>query len=267
MRIGFIGGGNMAEAIIASLLGKKISKASDISVSEPDPSRRSKLLQKYKIRAAASNEDLCRSVSVVLLAVKPQQMNAVLDDIRLTLTPRHLILSIAAGLDTSYFRKRLPRGVRVIRIMPNMCSMIGQGAAGLFAAPKTTAADRRLALKIFSASGTAAYVSQEDWLDAVTAISGSGPAFVFLFLEGWIQAARNLGLRKDLARRLVFKTFSGAIRMAEASSDPLPLLIQKVASKGGTTEAGLTILKSLPPLLNQTARAAAQRAKELRCTS
>ena len=269
IKIGFVGGGNMAEALIAGLLARKVFKPGEIGVFEPDSPRLKKLKAKHKIVSLPSNAELTRASGAILLAVKPQQMGAVLDEIRGSLTPKHLVLSIAAGLDTAYFRERLPEKTRFVRIMPNLCSMIGEGAAALYAAPGGTSGDKALAKKIFSASGKAVFVEREDLLDVVTAVSGSGPAFAFLFLDAMIEAGAARGLPAALGRELAAQTLAGAAKMAATTTDALPEMIARVASKGGTTEAGLKVMddRQFRKIIDETIGAAAERARELRQTS
>ncbi|HEX5037359.1 MAG TPA: pyrroline-5-carboxylate reductase [bacterium] len=266
LKIGFIGGGNMGEALIAGLLNQNVLRPGDIGVAEPDAARLKKLKAKYKILSRATNAELAATSEAILLAVKPQQMTSVLNEIYPHLTPRHLVLSIAAGLDASYFRDKLPSKTRFIRIMPNLCSMIGEGAAALYAAPSATGQDRTFAKKIFAASGKAVFVESEELLDTVTAVSGSGPAFVFLFIDALIQAGAARGLAAELGKELVLQTLTGATKMVEASKEPIAEMIGRVASKGGTTEAGLKVLADLDfrKLIDQTIGAAAERAAQLR---
>jgi pyrroline-5-carboxylate reductase len=269
LKIGFIGGGNMGEALIAGLLNKNVLRPGDIGVAEPDLARLKKLKAKYKILSRATNAELAATSEAVLLSVKPQQMTSVLNEIYPHLTPQHLILSIAAGLDSDYFRGKLPSKTRFIRIMPNLCSMIGEGAAALYAAPTATTHDKIFAKKIFAASGKAVFVESEELLDTVTAVSGSGPAFVFLFIDALIQAGAARGLAPELGRELVLQTLAGATKMVEASKDSIADMIGRVASKGGTTEAGLKTLAdfSFTKIIDQTISAAADRAAQLRKTT
>ncbi len=269
VKIGFIGGGNMGAAIIAALIRKKAFKSSEIGIHEPDPARLKTLKKKFPVAVFASNADLVAHASSVLLAVKPQQMSEVLEEIRSAVTPKHLFLSIAAGLDTSYFQKKLPPGTRLVRIMPNLAALIGEGAAGLYAAPGATRGDRSLALKIFSAAGQAVFVDREELLDTVTAVSGSGPAFVYLFIDALLESGIARGLPRELAKKLVLQTLLGAAKMVAASEEPIPTMIERVASKGGTTEAGLKVLteQGFRDLISRTIDAATNRAQELRCIS
>lgn len=266
VKIGFIGGGNMGSAIIAALVRKKIFTAPQIGVCEPDTARLKALRRRFLVTSFKTNADLAASSPVVLLAVKPQQMGEVLEEIRTAATPRHLFLSIAAGLGTPYFAQRLPQGSRVIRIMPNMAAMIGEGAAGLYAGASATRADRTLAFKIFSAAGKAVFVENEDLLDVVTAVSGSGPAFVYLFIDALIEAGASRGLDRGVGRKLVLQTLTGAAKMVDLSGEPIAEMIQKVASKGGTTEAGLKVLeeRGFRQIIQEMIDAATHRARELR---
>ncbi len=259
----------MGAAIVESLIRRKIIAPRYIGISEPDAKKRARLKKKFGVVLFNNNLNLVAASETVLLAVKPQQMREVLTEIAPVVTPSHLFLSIAAGLDTEFFEKHLPPRTRFIRIMPNMGVMVGLGASGLFAASTAKPSDRKIALKIFSAGGDALFVPREDLLDSVTAVSGSGPAFAFLFIDSLIQAGLQEGLSADVSRRLVLQTLRGAIEMASLSREPLTDLIQKVASKGGTTEAGLKTLHEggFAPLIHRTIMAASQRAKELRCIS
>jgi pyrroline-5-carboxylate reductase len=269
IKIGFIGGGNMGAALIAVILRKRLLTRYQIGVHELDSARLKGLKKKFKIVSFGSNAELVQRSQTLLLAVKPQQMVEVLEEIKPHLRKDHLILSIAAGLDTDFFQKRLPSGTRLIRIMPNMGAMIGEGAAALFATPVATRSDRALALKIFSAAGKAIFVETEELLDAVTAVSGSGPAFVYLFIDSLIEAGEVNGLPRELGKMLVLQTLVGATKMVEGSVEPIASMIEKVASKGGTTEAGLKVMaeRGFRGLIHETIDAATRRAKELRCTS
>lgn len=259
----------MGEAIIKALLAKKIFRPSEVGIHEPDLSRLKKIRKKFKIQSFDSNTALVRHSQIILLAVKPQQMTAVLTEIGPHISPKHLVLSIAAGLDTAYFSRHLPAHTRLIRIMPNMGMMIGEGASALYATPAASPQNRALAMKIFSAGGHAVFVNREELLDTVTAISGSGPAFVFLFMQAFLEAGVALNLPQELGKELVTQTWVGAAKIAMSSPEPFSALIAQVASKGGTTEAGLDVLeqKGFRQMILETVTRAAQRAKELRCTS
>ncbi|QQR79707.1 MAG: pyrroline-5-carboxylate reductase [Deltaproteobacteria bacterium] len=238
-KIGFIGCGNMGTAIVQSLIQKKIFTAKQIGISEADAKKRSQLKKKLKVATFTDNKNLVSSSEIILLAVKPQQMKEVLKEISPYLTKQHLILSIAAGLDTAFFTQHLPPKTRLIRVMPNMGVMIGMGASGLFASITAKPQDKKIALKIFTAGGQALFVPREELLDSVTAVSGSGPAFVFLFIESLIQAGIQDGLTPSVSRQLVLQTLKGATEMATLSRESLSDLIQKSLLKVGPQKPGL----------------------------
>lgn len=265
VKIGFIGGGNMAEALITAIFKKRLFPPKAIGVSDCDRSKLLRLKRRFGLLTFSSNSGLAESSRTLLLAVKPQQMSEVLDEIGPSLNKGPCLISIAAGLDTRFFEERLP-GAKLIRVMPNVAATVGEGTAVLFANSKTTAADRQLALRLFASAGKAFLVSREEWLDPVTALSGSGPAFVFLFLQSLIEAGREQGLPEKVCKELVFQTIRGALAMAGKATDPLPSLISKVASKGGTTEAGLEVLtrRDFSGVIRETIAAATTRAAELR---
>lgn len=258
----------MGAAILSALIRKKVFEPSEIGLYDPNRSRM-KRLKRLGIRCDPSNWELAAQASVLILAVKPQQMSSVLAEIAPKITKKHLILSIAAGLDSNYFLRRLPKQTRFIRAMPNMAALIGESASGLFAHPNATPADRRLAQKIFSSLGEAVFVKTEEQLDIVTAISGSGPAFVYLFAEAVISIADFLGLPQKLGTVLFTQTLVGAAHMLRRSTIPIREMILAVASKGGTTEAGLKVLADgrFRERIVQTIKAAVTRARELRCIS
>lgn len=256
----------MGEALIGAILQKKLLSPSQIGLFDADLQRMKQMRKKHGIATAASNVALVHFAETILLAVKPQQMTEVLEEISPHIQKNHLILSIAAGLDTDFLAKRLPRGTRLIRVMPNLCALIGEGATALYVTTEATRKDRKFAERIFSAAGIALWVEREEWLDAVTAVSGSGPAFVFYLMESLTEAGEREGLPHELCRRLVLQTLAGATKMAESSIEPFPGLIEKVTSKGGTTEAGLKVLKDrgFREILIETIQTATQRARELR---
>ncbi len=268
-QIGFIGGGHMGEAILAALLKKKLFSSTQIGLYEPDKKRAQTLKNKFKISVLDSNKDLVTSSRAILLAVKPQQAAQILQEIQEILTPQHVFISIAAGLDLSFFKKYLSPSIPLIRVMPNMCLMIGEGASVLYAPPPATEKDRGLAEKIFSAGGISRFVEREEDMDVVTALSGSGPAFMFRYIEAMINAGVLQKLKKSLSTELVIQTVIGAAKMILNSGEPIPNMIQKVASKGGTTEAGLQIMdqENFEDIIRKVIDSATQRAKELRCIS
>lgn len=254
----------MGEALLAALLRKKIFSPRDIAVTTAHSENRQRLRRKYKIQALGSNRELAGRCQILLVAVKPQQMHSVLAEIGTDLGKRPLI-SIAAGLDSSFYRRYLPAGTRLIRAMPNSPVRIGKGITGIYFPPSVSRRGRATVLRLFSAVGPVLVVSNETWLDIITAVSGSGPAFVYLFLQSLIEAATGLGLPKEIARRFSFQTVLGATELAQEAKESLESLISKVASKGGTTEAGLKVLRrGFPLLVRRAIEKATERGRELR---
>lgn len=245
MKITFIGGGNMATALIGGLVGRDTA-ADSIHVVEPSALRRESLREQFGVHALEnadpqqlSGTDLC------LLAVKPQQMQAAVDGLAPTLAGA-LVISIAAGIRSTDLSRWLQGHQRIVRAMPNTPALIGRGVTGLFALDAVTEADRDLATRSLSGVGQVVWVDQEAALDTVTAVSGSGPAYVFLMMEAMQDGARELGLDERQARQLVLNTFAGAAELALQSDDPVTLLRERVTSRGGTTAAALEVLETSP---------------------
>ncbi len=262
-KIGFIGGGNMAEAL---LTGLKKSGVNNIWVSEPRAARRRTLSKQYKVKTTASNVEIMQQCNVIVLAIKPQQMNEVLSEMAPHTRAKQLFISIAAGIDTTLMKQHLGKSARIVRAMPNTPALVGAGITGLFASRGVPASDRTLAQAFFDGVGASVFVSPEDQLDWVTAVSGSGPAYVFLFLEHLIEAGVKGGLKPTQARQLALATCRGATELAASQKTPLATLRERVTSKGGTTAAALEVLKKSRwgQHLQQALKAAAHRAAQLR---
>jgi pyrroline-5-carboxylate reductase len=265
-KIGFIGAGNMAEAIIKGIIDAKVYKSKDIIISDVRPLRVKFLCNKYKVTSARDNCKSAKTAGTIVLSIKPQSMREVLDEIKDSVNKNLLVISIAAGVTTKRIQKILGN-VPVVRVMPNTPALIGQGAAAIFA---TKNAQKRLkeVKRIFSAVGLAVVVNNEKLLDAVTAVSGSGPAYFFLLMEEMIKAAIKLGLKKETAEKLVLQTAKGAgILAAEAAGrNQTPDILRKnVTSLGGTTEAALKVFSKLhfEKMVQEALTAAAKRSKEL----
>ena len=264
-KIGFIGAGNMAEAIIKGVIDARIYHAEDIIISDVRKDRLNELADKYNISFMTNNQ-LAEAVDILVLSVKPQNMTAVLNEIKGSLSNDTLIVSIAAGITTDSICKTLGYS-SVIRIMPNTPALIGQGTAVLYA---TKSAKQRLGEveRIFSAVGLVAAVEDEKMLDAVTAVSGSGPAYFFLLMEEMIKTAEKLGLDKELVEKIVLQTAKGAamlaIERAKAGEKP-EVLRQKVTSPNGTTEAALKVFAKydFSEIVSDALAAAEKRSKEL----
>ena len=279
-KLGFIGGGNMAEALARGLLQGKVFAPSDLIASDVDPGRRRKLARQLKIKTTDSNLEVLREARAILLAVKPQTIDEVLAELAAAMNPPapatdgakrasgikpagRLFISIAAGITLGRLTAAL--GKRVIRVMPNAPAMVGQGMAALVGAPGAGKADEAFALRIFRAVGDAVALSEEGLLDAVTALSGSGPAYVYLFVKALADAAVSEGLAPELAVRMALKTIRGAEENMRQSDLSPAELIRIVASPGGTTEAALRKFAEtgFSDIVAHAIHAAAERSREL----
>ncbi|OKY75470.1 MAG: pyrroline-5-carboxylate reductase [Desulfobulbaceae bacterium DB1] len=236
-KVGFLGGGRMAEALIRGILKAGLADSADIVAVDPDEGRRNLLEKEYHIRTAKSHGDLA-DCAIVILAVKPQIMGVLLDGCRSWLDSRHLVISIAAGIPIAFMEKRLGDGCRVIRVMPNTPALVLEGASALSGGTNTGKQDMETAERIFSAIGKSV-VLPESYLDAVTGLSGSGPAYVFQFIDALVDGAIKVGLNRHDAEILVLQTILGSVRLAlETGKHPAELKAM-VTSPGGTTIAGL----------------------------
>jgi pyrroline-5-carboxylate reductase len=263
MKIAFIGGGNMAGALIGGLLQRGYA-ATDLSVVEIDAAARERLTKRFGIPAVPAAGTETSSSDVILLAVKPQHMRAAGQDLRPLLSTQ-LVISIAAGTRTLDLSRWLGGYAHIVRVMSNTPALVLAGVSALYAMPSVGADSRAQAQGILAAVGSTLWVEREELLDAVTAVSGSGPAYVFYFIEALEQAASELGLPAAAARRLSLETFLGAARLADDSVDAPAVLRERVTSKGGTTERALASLESnhVKSLIVEAVRSAAQRSREL----
>ena len=237
MKITFIGGGNMAVALIGGLRKQGFS-AAGIQVVEPFEQARERLVAAFGVRCTAAVDAAALNCEVLVLAVKPQQLREAVAPFCGKLDGQ-LVVSIAAGLRMADISRWLGNYNKLVRTMPNTPALIGAGITGLFADPSVDLEGRTQAEKILNAVGSTVWIDNEEKMDAVTAVSGSGPAYVFYFLEAMEAAALNLGLDPYSARRLSIETFLGAARLAEQSGESISTLRERVTSKGGTTEAAL----------------------------
>lgn len=252
----------MATALIGGLLQQGF-KPGDLRVIDVLEEARERLQQQFGIRAdQALDGEIAEDA--VLLAVKPQQMCAIAKDLSARLRGQ-LIISIAAGIRTADLARWLGGHDRIVRVMPNMPALIRLGVSGMFAAAAVKQTDRDSAQSILGAVGGVVWVRDESDIDVVTAISGSGPAYVFYFIEALEQAAVDLGLNDRQAHELAVQTFVGAARLAAASDEPAAILRARVTSKAGTTEAALKIMEAddIKRKIVHAARAAARRSREL----
>lgn len=237
MKITFLGGGNMANALIGGML-KQDFAAADITVIDPGNEARAKLAEVYGVHCVASASELDDAGDLLMLAVKPQQMKEAVAPLVGKLG-KALVVSIAAGLDLSSLARFLGGHTRIVRCMPNTPALIGAGITGLCPSPAVSTEDRAAADRVLRAVGTTLWIDDESRMDGVTALSGSGPAYVFLFIEALQQAAADLGFTPEQGRRLAIETVQGAAALAAQSSEPAAILRERVTSKGGTTEAAL----------------------------
>jgi pyrroline-5-carboxylate reductase len=240
MKIVFLGGGNMANALIGGML-KQGFAASDIEVIEPYADARAKLTTSYAVACHASAASAPASPDILVLAVKPQQMKDAVAPLVGKLGSA-VVISIAAGLDMAALSRWLGGHRQIVRCMPNTPALIGAGITGLCALPEVSTDQRAAADRVLRAVGTTVWIDDEAKIDGVTAISGSGPAYVFLFIEALQQAAADLGFTPEQGRQLAIETVQGAAGLAAQSIEPAAILRERVTSKGGTTEAALRIM-------------------------
>ncbi len=262
-KIAFLGGGNMAEALIKGMLSADVAKSHQMIVADTSPARLD-YLKKYNINPAKSNQEAVREAEVVLLCVKPQVIDAVLAEIAVAADSSKLVISIAAGITIDRMEKVLTANPRIIRVMPNTPALVLSGAAGLAKGSNTTNEDMAVALEIFGAVGRAVVVD-EKLLDAVTGLSGSGPAFVFTVIEALSDAGVKVGIPRPLALELAAQTVFGSAKMVLETREHPAKLRDMVTSPGGTTIAGMHELEKgkLRAVLMNAVEAATNRSKEL----
>ena len=264
--LGIIGAGNMAEAIVRGILSKQVLRPSEIIAADTAAARRELFANELKIKAVEDNAAAAGDADTILLSVKPQHMAAALAAIAPIMPPKTLVVSIAAGISTAFIEKRLggDKKWRVIRTMPNTPMLVGEGMVAIAAGTNATQEDLAAARKLFEAAAEVIEVD-EDKMDAVTAVSGSGPAYFFLLVEQMIRAAQELGMTSEQAKLLATKTAAGAAKMLATSPDAPDVLRRKVTSPGGTTEAAITHLtkQNWPQITVDAIKAAQRRGREL----
>ncbi len=242
MRIAFVGGGTMAEAIIGGILGKKLAGPQDITVGEVLADRRAYLEEKYSVRASQSNVTAAQEGDMVILAVKPQNLDEVFEELRGRLRHEQALLSIVAGAWMGTLEQGLGHAA-IIRVMPNMPAQIGAGVSVWTASPSVDKDKIKAAQDILKTMGEEIYVSEEKYIDMATALSASGPAYAFLFIEALIDAGVYLGMPRDMARTLVLQTILGSTQLAKESGRHPAELRDMVTSPGGTTADALLELE------------------------
>ncbi len=236
-KIGFLGGGRMAEALVRGILEGGLVNADQVHVVDPDAGRCALMAETYTVSASTEYAPVWQC-DIIILAVKPQVMGALLDECRDHIQPKHLLISIAAGIPLQFMEQRLADGCRVVRVMPNTPALVLEAASAL--SPGKAAGDDDLAVarEIFDAVGISVVVA-ESYLDAVTGLSGSGPAYVFAFLESLIEAGLKVGLARHDAEKLAQQTILGSVKLAMETGEHPAQLKAMVTSPGGTTIAGL----------------------------
>ncbi|WP_457667459.1 pyrroline-5-carboxylate reductase [Thiolapillus sp.] len=263
--LAFIGGGNMASALIKGLI-EDGTPPRNILVAEPDEQRREQLAASFGVRTVDDNNLAAREADILILAVKPQVLKAVATALAPALSQKNpLCLSIAAGIRHASLQKWLGKDVPLVRVMPNTPAMLGAGASGLYAPDSVGESQRSEAEHIMRATGIAVWLDDEAQMDALTAVSGSGPAYFFLFMEAMENSARKLGLPDKTAHLLVLQTALGAARMAMESATDLDELRRSVTSPGGTTEKALDSFREheLEKLVDKALTAARDRSIEM----
>jgi len=265
-KIGFIGGGNMAEALIRGIIEAKVYPPENVRVSDVRGERLEYLAREYRVSTTTDNRKLATDADILVLSVKPQNMTGVLEEIKNSVNADALIISIAAGVRTTKVSAILGQ-MPIVRVMPNTPALIGQGASALYANDLAKPLLRK-AETIFASVGLTVFVDDEDLIDAVTAVSGSGPAYYFLLMEEMIKAGIEMGLPADIAKDLVLQTARGAAMLAleaDKSGESPADLRRKVASPKGTTEAALEVFAkgNFAALVNAALKRAHQRSKEL----
>ncbi|HCC68785.1 MAG TPA: pyrroline-5-carboxylate reductase, partial [Nitrospiraceae bacterium] len=260
--IGFIGGGNMAEASIKGIVSSQQSAVSSLLVSEPREDRRKYLQQTYGVKTTGSNVEVASSCNIIILAIKPQNMAEVLDEIADTVTDEKTVVSIAAGIAFSYLQSKL-KTKKLIRVMPNTPALIQEGISVMSMCECISDKDIMMVRDILMSVGRL-LVLPEKYMNAVTALSGSGPAFISFFVEAMIEGGVKIGLTRDNAIELVIQTFIGTAKLLDTGMSPEKLR-EMVTSPGGTTEAGLKVFNEqrFKDTVISAIEAATNRAKEL----
>jgi len=263
-KVGAIGGGKMGEALIGGMISGRLVSSESITVSDISTERLDYLGKKYQVNVTGNNREAVKNADIVILAVKPQNMAEVLEGVASMIDETKLIISIAAGITTRFIEEHLKNGVRVIRAMPNTPALIGEGAAAIAKGGNAGVDDLVLASHIFDSVGLTVVV-REDLMDAVTGLSGSGPAYGFVIIEALSDAGVNMGLSRDIALKLSAQTLLGAAKLYLKGGKHPAELKDMVASPGGTTIAGLKAIENgnLRATLIAAVEAATLRSREL----
>ena len=263
-RIGLIGAGQMATALACGWIRTGLLRAENLLASDPSEEARKRFTQATQAPTAASNLLVLQQTQVIVLAIKPQQAGGVLEEMRGKVKAHQLVLSVVAGLRVEKLQQALGSGTRIVRVMPNTPCLVGSGVSAYCLGPAATESDARLTAQLFGAVGQT-YRVQEAWMDAVTGLSGSGPAYGFVILEALADAGVRLGLPREVAVGLAAHTLLGAAQMVITTGEHPAVLKDRVASPGGTTMMGLYALErgGLRAALIEAVEAAARRSAEL----
>ena len=263
--IGFIGAGNMGEALIKGLLASGKVNPAQIVVSDRHKERLAYMLETYKVGALSKNSEVTQRADIIILAVKPDVAGAVLKEIREDLSREKLLISIAAGVTTNFINNHLLHSSTVIRVMPNTPAIVLEGVSAIFCGGTVSKDAQETAMEIFSSIGKSVAIEDEGLMDVVTGLSGSGPAFVFLFLEALTDGGVKMGLKRDVASLLSAQLFLGSAKLVMESEKHLGELKDMVTSPGGTTITGLHVLekRGVRGALIEAVEAATRRSKEL----
>lgn len=263
-RIGFVGAGNMAAALLEGLLRTKVVSPAQIQVNDIDRRKAQTCAERHGVGVAGDTRELARWASVLILAVKPQSMAAALGDCALGMSAETLVISVAAGVRCATIAAALPPGARIVRAMPNTPALVGAGATALSGSPTSTASDHELALRLFDAVGRTVLVDEAQ-MDAVTGLSGSGPAYVMVVIEALADGGVRAGLSRETALLLATQTVLGAAQLLVASGDHPAQWKDRVMSPGGTTSAGIEAIEAgrLRHTLIRAVQEATQRSREL----
>ncbi len=264
-RIAFLGVGNMATALMRGIIEAELIRPENIIISDIDKEKLKIKSEKLKVKAAKDNYKAARKADVIILAVKPNDMEGLLNEIKDSLEPKKLVISIAAGITTSYIEKMLKKEVPVVRVMPNTPVAVKEGASAFAIGKHVFPEQEEIVKSIFGAVGKIVKV-EENLMDTITALSGSGPAYIFYIIASLVEAAVSLGLDKKTATTLAIQTVLGSAKLLQETGEEPATLKEKVTSKGGTTEAALLVLdeEKLKETLDKALKAAAKRSEELK---
>jgi len=264
VKIAFVGGGNMAEAMISAILDKNLASPEEIAVSDISVERLKYLSDRYRITTAQNNRQVLFDRDCLVLAIKPQTFSIVAAELRGHIQPSQMVISILAGKNINTLSAGLEHRC-IVRAMPNTPAQIGEGITIWTATPQVTEEQKLLAASLLGIMGDQVYVEKELYLDMATAVSGSGPAYIFLYIESMVAAAEQLGFAPELARRLVLQTITGSLHLLEKSGKTPEELRRMVTSPGGTTAEAISVFEqgNFKEMIMQAVRAAYEKARKL----